>query len=152
MNTGDTASQGGADGKGPWNGDGVRIEPGRIFRVNFPDPIGLHTAVVVTVRPDYVEVIYGVSAPGSAHQHVIRYGSAEARPFGTWIRNDTHFRVDNVAIVHVSLIGAYVGRVLAVPTQVSLEEIAHKARLSGKVKDVRPPVQAPEGSLQVVDK
>ncbi len=147
-----------SNNKGPWNGKGVRIEHGRVFLVRFPDPIGEHAAVVTLVKQhDYVEVIYGVSEPrrhGDRDEYIIRYGTREAQALKPWMRHDTHFRVEHVAVVNAALIGDLVGtgRVLAVPTQINLEKIARAARLLGKVRDVRPSPQASQASDEVPGK
>jgi hypothetical protein len=141
-----------SNSKGPWNGKRVRIESGRIFFVRFPDPIGEHVAVVTLAREhDYVEVVYGVSEPrrnGDRDEYVIRHDTIEAKPFMPWIRHDTHFRVEHVAIVTAAMVGDLVGtgRVLAVPTQPNLEKIARAAREASVVRDLRPAPSAPSPS------
>lgn len=133
--------------KGPWTTAGVRIEAGRIFRVDLPAPIGRHTAVVTHVKDhNYVEVIYGRSDSGTQDQHTVVYGDPEAKPFGSWIRHDTYFRIENVVIIEASIIGDYVGKALANRTQVRLEVIARAARNSGKVRDLRPSSALPQAT------
>jgi len=127
--------------KGPWNAKGVRIEPGRIFKVNFPPPVGEHTAVVTMMKEGpAVEVIYGVSEPrpgGDRDEYIVRMGTADAVPFAPWIRNDTHFRVEHVRVIDPAIVGEMVGkgRVLAI-TQTRLEVVARAARLKGLVQVV----------------